>query len=60
MRSGVPVSVLDQGTTLRLRSGQAFSRADKPFIFVIPSGLQPARICFSDFFSSLFSRAVTA
>jgi len=36
-----------------LVSGHDFSRADKPFIFDVPSGLQSAR----NFFRSLFSRA---
>ncbi|MFZ0314417.1 MAG: hypothetical protein WAL85_17055, partial [Candidatus Korobacteraceae bacterium] len=43
------------GTSLK---GHDFSRADKPFIFVIPSGLQAARDLLSRFFSSLFSRAL--
>jgi hypothetical protein len=39
--------------------GHGFSRADKPFIFVIPSGLQPARnLLFWDFLSQLLSYCV--
>jgi hypothetical protein len=35
--------------------GHGFSRADKPFVVVIPSGLQPARNL--HFFPGHFSRA---
>ena len=48
--------LLKNSVSARFVSGHAFSRADKLFIFVIPSGLQPAR----DLLFRLFQQPVQA
>jgi Fe-S cluster assembly protein SufD len=54
--------LLKRSALERFVTGHDFSRADKPFIFIIPSGLQPARDLLFDFWHSprVWNKLITA